>query len=145
MDEHSFLLKEGEWEGSGEISLTISSEKLPFTVTWHIKKKENFFICQQKVYVEGNPVAVSNMYTINEIDKETFLIELSGTQVGHAYGKGVFDTSKIAWEFSGESSNIQGFEVYKRVANEEYLLHAEYASEDMRTIVHGTIRPKKNR
>ena len=53
---------------------------------------------------------------------------------------GVYEKDKIAWEFQSEL--FHGFEVYEQKSASEYTLHAEYSSDDFRTIIKGRIWSK---
>jgi hypothetical protein len=140
---HDFLFQAGKWIGEGRVTFSASPEHVHFYTKWEINPLEDLQIhCQQRVEMRGVEENVFNKLVISEITSKTFSIEFENEMMGKVQGKGVIDDTTVAWEFHGKEG-IEGFEVYELQENGDYMLHAEYATEDQyRTIIDGRIWKK---
>lgn len=146
MKKHAFIFNPGTWVGEGKITFSASPEHLRFYTRWTLEHKEenqrDEFLCKQQVESVSGEEAVYNQFRIYDVTDKTFKIDLSNNLVGVVHGTGVIDDSTIAWEFRTGSA-IEGFEVYEIQENGDYMVHAEYTSNDQfRTIIDGRIWPK---
>jgi hypothetical protein len=137
---HEFILSHSHWIGEGRVTFSASPEHLRFYTKWLIDKKEADMInCRQYVEMEGGKDQVFNQFIFSNILADSFAIELTNELLGTMSGKGVIDAKTIAWEFRG-NADFEGFEVYELQENGDYMLHAEYATdEQFRTIIDGRI------
>lgn len=143
MKKHQFIFRPGKWLGEGDVSFNTSSEKLHFYMRWEIaEKKEGKLVCEQLVEMQGVNEKVRNRFILSEITPAAFAITLENDLVGQVEGKGVIEEKSIGWEFRA-GSGLEGFETYKLRDNDEYEVHAEYASPDQfRSIIEGRIWKK---
>lgn len=143
MKSHAFIFTPGIWIGEGKISFSASSEEIKFYTHWTIESQKNHqIIGEQRVELHGMEENVSNHFVFRDISPKGFFVELENELIGKAIGKGVIDEHTIAWELHGPD-NFEGFEVYEAQENGEYLLRAEYTSDDQyRTIIEGRIWKK---
>jgi hypothetical protein len=141
---HLFLFSPGLWLGEGKVSFSTSPEKLHFYTRWQILPTVNDAIsCQQTVEMQDELGSIQNSFVLSQIQATSFTIELSNHIIGTVTGHGIIDTQTIAWEFHQQNAHqeaFEGFEVYELLSNNDYMLHAEYASsEQLRTIIDGRL------
>jgi hypothetical protein len=141
---HHFIFQPGLWIGEGSVTFSTSPEVLHFYTKWQAKELANGVIdCSQIVEMQGANEQVINRFLLSEIMPEAFAITLENDLIGEVRGTGVLDDQTIAWEFRGESG-LEGFESFKLQENGEYMVHAEYASQDQfRSIIEGRIWKKE--
>ena len=140
--QHQFLIEPGIWLGEGKISFSASSDTVVFYTKWVIIPQDSVLSCLQNVEMHGVEGKVENKYTVSQIDKESFQIEIDNETLGTMGGRGVISEKNIAWEFRG-SPEFEGIEVYELQDNGDYTFHAEYASlEESRTIIDGKLWKK---
>ena len=139
MNNHPFLFEPGDWLGTGQVAFTVSPELLYFRTKWSCARPDDeTYQCTQTVEIIGGDRMV-NVFTIKPIDKDKFDIVLQNEILGVFSGLGVVDERTVAWEFRTVGT-FEGLEVYKRVHDEEYEMHAEYLSSDgARTRISGKI------
>ena len=101
----------------------------------------NSIVCQQKVELQGTDENIINDVVIYNITPTAFTITLENTIFGKTAGQGIIDNKTIAWEYRNPDV-VEGFEVYEIQDNGDYLFHAEYASDQFRTIIDGRIWKK---
>lgn len=140
MHKHEFIFLSGQWIGEGRVTFSASPEHLRFYTKWLIEEGDAGLIhCRQVVEMEGGKDQVFNQFVFSNILSDSFALELSNEIFGTIKGKGVIDAKTIAWEFRG-NPDFEGFEVYELQENSDYMLHAEYATdEQFRTIIDGRI------
>lgn len=138
--EHRFIFQPGNWIGEGNVTFSSSPEELHFYTKWLVKKSENNEIeFAQTVEMQGANEHVINRFSMADLHEGAFSITLENDLIGKVKGSGVIDEKTIAWEFRGESG-LEGFETFTLQENGEYLIHAEYASQDQfRSIINGKI------
>lgn len=143
MNKHDFIFKEGTWIGEGKVKFSTNLEQLHFYTKWNVKKMDkNQISCQQQVEMRGGGDAVVNFFTFSNIQGNEFKVSIENETLGMASGKGIVDDNKISWEFR-DHSEFEGFEVYEKQDNGDYLLHAEYVSTDQhRTTIDGRLWKK---
>lgn len=140
--QHKFIFQSGLWIGEGKITFSTSPEHLHFYTKWTISVSDKISLCQQKVETQGSSDLIINDFSVTTASPSSFTIEFKNSHVGSIRGQGIIDDKTIAWEFRG-SDQIEGFEVYERQENGDYMVHAEYSSTDkFRTIVDGRIWEK---
>jgi hypothetical protein len=140
---HEFILSPGVWIGEGKITFSASPEYIKFYTKWEIKQEGSILNCIQIVEMQGIDEHVINFLQFSDVTPHSFLVQLENEMMGKVTGTGVIDTTTLAWEFRGQS-DFEGFEIYERQENGDYMLHAEYASPDQfRTIVDGLIWKKQ--
>lgn len=139
MYNHPFLFEPGDWLGTGQVAFTVSPELLYFRTKWTCARPDNeTYQCTQKVEIIGGDT-MTNVFTIKPLDKDKFDIILQNENLGVFSGLGVAEEQAVAWEFRTVGT-FEGFEVYRRVHDEEYEMHAEYlASDGARTRITGKI------
>ncbi|MDB6081946.1 MAG: hypothetical protein JWO53_1218 [Chlamydiia bacterium] len=138
MDNH-FLFQPGEWLGNGQVSFSMSPDILHFRTRWVILEEgPSFYQGTQTVeIVDGDRII--NVFEVTRNDPVAFAITLDNELLGTFAGQGVIEESTVAWEFR-EKGAFEGFEVYKKIDDTEYSMHAEYLSSDKtRTMIRGKI------
>lgn len=136
--EYSFIFSPGRWLGKGTISIQGAIKPLNFYIRWQINQINEKFSAMQTVEIDGVPEHVVTSYIFTDITEKTFVVELNSDSIGQAIGKGVIASDTIAWEY--HSPQLEGFEIYKRLDNDHYSLHAEYSSNSQyRTTIEGTL------
>lgn len=126
--------------------LTGSPEEIHFFTRWTVNAPEGEkILCHQEVEMQGIEDHVQNGFAFFDWKEGKFQVELKNQLVGQVVGKGVYDETKLAWEFHAEGE-IEGFEVYNLQKGGDYHLHAEYTSLDheFRTIITGRLWRKVN-
>lgn len=92
--------------------------------------------------MHGVDEKVSNHFVITPLSDTTFAISLENDIVGKAFGKGVIDPKKIAWEIQSPDT-FHGYEIYELQENGDYLMHAEYVAQDnFRTLIDARVWQK---
>jgi hypothetical protein len=139
-----FLFQPGEWLGAGHVTVSTSPELLYFRTFWSIaQQEEEDFQCTQTVEIIGSDRMVNIFSVLPNPEENVFDILLSNELLGVFDGAGVVDETLIAWEFRHQGI-FEGFEVYERVAEDEYRMKAEYlASNWARTMIAGKIWKSK--
>lgn len=138
--EQPFIFLLGKWLGHGKITFTQSPEELFFNTLWMLEEGEDGVIVgTQRVEVIDGGEPQENRLIFSEIKQDSFVVELSNSEIGTVVGKGVVDGTRIAWEFRADGK-FEGFEVYQKLGDDEYSMTAEYLSGDQfRTIISGRI------
>ena len=139
MNSNHFLFEPGEWLGAGQVSFTVSPDVLRFRTKWAILQQgAQSYNCIQTVFVENGDQIV-NLFTVTPNNTDGFNIVLENQHLGTFTGDGILENALVGWEFR-EPGVFEGFEVYERVKEDEYSLHAEYLSSDLsRTTIRGKI------
>lgn len=133
-----FLFTPGEWLGEGEVSFSFSPDKLTFKVRWVIFDESNGSFCSvQTVQIDSQEPMV-NIFKCTPTEDGRFDIILENADLGSFQGGGIIHEKSLAWEFRHPGA-LEGYEIYERVSDTEYSLHAEYCGEDVRTIISGHI------
>jgi hypothetical protein len=138
-----FLFHPGEWLGAGQVSFSMSPDVLHFRMKWVVMQDTpQNYRCTQTVEIVGGD-RIINVFDITKTeDNKNFAITLENELLGTFSGTGVQEEQLIAWEFR-EKGAFEGYEVYKKVENDEYTMHAEYlSSENTRTMIRGRIWKK---
>lgn len=146
---HQFIFTPGEWIGQGRLTFTALSAQLRFYTKWLINASEQGVIrANQLIEQQGEQDIMANSFNFSNITSKAFDVSISNELLGSANGRGIIDAKTIAWEFprnlnKEREDNFEGFEVYEIQENGDYLLHAEYCSEEAyRTIIDGRIWKK---
>lgn len=142
MNDHHFIFTPGCWLGEGKIRLNLAEEELTFYMRWNIEEAEEFYPieCVQEIQVVGLSEIMHNEFSVLKSGQGSIDIELENQAVGAIYGLGLVDNEKISWEFDNFQLGFAGFELYQKLAHDQYRLHAEYASSDQfRTVIEGRI------
>lgn len=138
--EEHFLFQPGEWLGAGQVSFSMSPDVLHFRTRWQISPPDEGAVsCTQTVEIVGGDRLVNMFEIVPEDNADRFHVVLENDELGTFEGSGLFDEKMVAWEFR-DKGVFEGFEVYKRVEDDEYTMHAEYVSSDQtRTMIRGRI------
>lgn len=142
MEQHPFIMTPGQWLGEGKIKLNMMDEELSFFTRWKIPKtdQKGKVECVQEIQVVGLADLMLNEFSFFNLKGNNFNIELENQSLGKVVGDGLVTPESIAWEFRLNSLGFEGFELYERSKEDEYKMHAEYATTDeFRTIIHGRI------
>lgn len=142
---HPFLLTPAVWLGQGKIKLSLAVEELVFFTRWSIAEadSEGKITLIHEIQIKGLPEIMHNEFTLSDLSHEEFSIELENEAVGHVTGKGVINDKIIAWEFRVEDIGFEGFEIYEKQDDNNYLMRAEYATNDeFRTLIEGKLWQK---
>ncbi len=145
MSHHHFLLSPGCWLGQGNIQLSLVAEELSFATLWNIGSpdSEGRIECTQEIQIKGLSDVMRNQFNIFDMNCGEFQIQLENDALGRVTGKGVINDKIIAWEFRVEEIGFEGFELYEKEDEENYLMRAEYATEDQfRTLIRGKVWKK---
>jgi hypothetical protein len=134
-----FLFEPGNWLGTGQVTFSFSPDLLYFRTKWStVKPDDESFQSTQTVEIIGGDRMV-NIFIIKPIDQSSFDIVLQNELLGVFSGTGVIEPNLIAWEFRNPGT-LEGYEVYERLQEQEYSMHAEYLSSDgSRTLIRGKI------
>lgn len=134
-----FLFTPGDWLGTGQVTFSISPDLLYYRTKWSCARPDDeTYQCVQTVEVIGGDRMI-NIFTIKLIDTSRFDIVLQNEILGTFSGTGVVEENLVAWEFRHVDS-FEGFEVYEKLHDEEYAMHAEYLSQEgARTRISGKI------
>jgi hypothetical protein len=139
-----FLFQSGEWLGAGQVTFSSCSDLLYFRTFWSIaEQEEEDFLCTQTVEIIGGDRMVNIFSVLLSPEEDVFEILLSNETLGVFEGAGVVDEKIIAWEFRHKDL-FEGFEVYEKVAEDEYRMKAEYLASNLaRTMISGKIWKSK--
>jgi hypothetical protein len=134
-----FLFTPGEWLGTGQVSFSMSPDVLQFRTKWAIFQDEpTLYRCTQTVEIVGGD-RIINVFEVVPHDSRSFDIILENEVLGTFLGTGVTEERLVAWEFR-QKGTFEGYEVYKKVDDSEYSMHAEYlSSDDTRTTIRGRL------
>lgn len=139
---HQFLLTPSSWLGQGKIQLNMVSEELAFFTRWNAGASDGDgrIECLQEIQVKGLSDIMHNQFFIYNLANGEFSIELENQALGKIAGKGLINDKVIAWEFRVEEIGFEGFELYEKQDEKNYLMRAEYATTDQfRTLIQGRI------
>ncbi len=142
MTHHQFLLLPNTWLGQGKIQLNMVSEELAFFTRWNVDHidGEGRIECTQEIQVKGLSDVMSNEFFIYNLSSGEFVIDLENQTLGRISGKGIVNEKIIAWEFRVEEIGFEGFEIYEKQDDTNYLMRAEYATSDQfRTLIQGRV------
>lgn len=143
MFEHLFIFSPGVWLGEGKITFKGSPSSLRFYSKWEMGyiPGTSDLLAKQTIEIENVEEKVITHYRFSDKVDSSFIIHLESESIGQVSGKGVVDFKTIAWEF--HSAELEGFEVYEKLKNDEYRLHAEFSSiPQYRTTIEGKIWQK---
>lgn len=140
MNPHLFIFQAGIWLGEGEISFASSKETIHFYTRWQfIDKNQESYLWVQEVELHPLNEVNRNFYTFTPTSEKAFTIQLANESMGHVEGKGIISQDLIAWELRSQPES-EGYDVYERQENGEYIFRSEYNSLDpYRTIIKGTL------
>lgn len=134
-----FAFNSGTWLGEGKISFSSSTESLKFYTKWEIKEKNPTTIeAVQTVEIDGVEERQLNSYTFTTISPHSFTVTLVNPLLGTVSGEGFRDSKRISWEYRNQD-DFQGFEAYEKKENGDYILYAEFGTDQLRTIIEGVI------
>ncbi len=140
-----FLFVPGTWQGSGTISFSMSPDVLRFTTSWTISQvSESVFQAVQVVDIIDSHT-MKNVFTIGyTVGSSDFTVILDNDVIGSHQGKGIYDDTKITWEFR-HPGLLEGIETYEKVLeqgneNALYRFHSEYNGGDgFMTVIQGNL------
>lgn len=142
MTQHQFLLTPSSWLGQGKIQLNMVSEELAFFTRWSVENVDGDgrIECTQEIQVKGLSDIMHNEFLIYNLASGEFAIDLENQALGRITGKGLVNDKVIAWEFRVEEIGFEGFELYEKQDEKNYLMRAEYATSDQfRTLIQGRV------
>jgi len=142
MTQHQFLLTPSTWLGQGKIQLNMVSEELAFFTRWNVSSVDGDgrIECVQEIQVKGLSDIMHNAFLIHNLTAGEFSIDLENQALGKISGKGLVNDKVIAWEFRVEEIGFEGFELYEKQDDRNYLMRAEYATSDQfRTLIQGRL------
>ena len=146
-NQHLFILTPSYWIGEGRISFSSSPDIVRFYTRWVLTESSErdgkTMRANHDVEMQGGQDQVKNKLIFYNFSPTSFEVELKNDLVGTILGNGLIDEEKIAWEFRGKT-HFEGFEVYEKQDNGDYLFHAEYISQDhFRSVIDGRIWQKQ--
>jgi hypothetical protein len=140
---HHFLLTPNSWLGQGKIQLNMVAEELAFFTRWNTENADGNgrIECLQEIQVKGLSDIMHNEFLIyNLTTAGEFSIDLENQALGKITGTGLTNEKVIAWEFRVEEIGFEGFELYEKQDENNYLMRAEYATNDQfRTLIQGRL------
>jgi hypothetical protein len=140
---HHFLLTPSAWLGQGKIQLNMVSEELAFFTRWNAENADGNgrIECLQEIQVKGLSDIMHNDFLIYNLNANgEFSIDLENQALGKVTGTGLINEKVIAWEFRIEEIGFEGFELYEKQDENNYLMRAEYATSDQfRTLIQGRL------
>jgi hypothetical protein len=140
--QHQFLMSPSSWLGQGKIQLNMVSEELAFFTRWNISNVDGDgrIECLQEIQVKGLSDIMHNEFYIYNLANGEFTIDLENQALGKITGTGLVNEKMIAWEFRIEDIGFEGFELYEKQDDNNYLMRAEYATSDQfRTLIQGRV------
>ena len=142
MVHHQFLLKPSTWLGQGKIQLNMVAEELGFSTRWSVSNVDGDgrIECTQEIQVKGLSEVMHNQFLIHNLASGEFSIDLENQALGRVTGKGIVNDKVIAWEFRVEAIGFEGFELYEKQDDNNYIMRAEHATDDhFRTLIQGRL------
>jgi hypothetical protein len=143
MTHHQFLLTPSAWLGQGKIQLNMVSEELGFFTRWNAENVDGNgrIECLQEIQVKGLSDIMHNEFLIYNLNASgEFSIDLENQALGRITGTGLINEKVIAWEFRVVEIGFEGFELYEKQDENNYLMRAEYATNDQfRTLIQGRL------
>jgi hypothetical protein len=139
---HQFLMTPSSWLGQGKIQLNMVSEELAFFTRWNANNPDGDgrIECLQEIQVKGLSEVMHNEFFIYNLMNGEFAIDLENQALGKITGTGIVNEKVIAWEFRIEEIGFEGFELYEKQDENNYLMRAEYATSDQfRTLIQGRV------
>lgn len=139
---HHFLLTPSAWLGQGKIQLNMVAEELAFFTRWNSSNVdgEGRIECFQEIQVKGLSDVMHNEFLIYNVNSGEFQIDLENQALGRVTGTGLISEKVIAWEFRIIDIGFEGFELYEKQDENNYLMRAEYATSDQfRTLIQGRV------
>ncbi len=140
---HQFLLTSSSWLGQGKIQLNMVAEELAFFTRWNTENADGSgrIECLQEIQVKGLSDIMHNEFLIYNVTiGGEFSIDLENQALGKITGTGLINEKIIAWEFRVEEIGFEGFELYEKQDESNYLMRAEYATNDQfRTLIQGRL------
>src|SRR5579862_7421366 len=140
---HPFLLQPSAWLGQGKIQLNMVSEELGFFTRWNAETVDGNgrIECLQEIQVKGLSDIMHNEFLIYNLNASgEFSIDLENQALGRITGTGLINEKVIAWEFRVIEIGFEGFELYEKQDENNYLMRAEYATNDQfRTLIQGRL------
>lgn len=139
---HQFLLTPSSWLGQGKIQLNMVSEELAFFTRWNASNADGDgrIECIQEIQVKGLSDIMQNEFLIYNLTHGEFAIDLENQALGKITGSGLINEKVIAWEFRIADIGFEGFELYEKQDENNYLMRAEYATSDQfRTLIQGRV------
>lgn len=140
---HPFLLQPSAWLGQGKIQLNMVSEELGFFTKWNAAAPDGDgrIECFQEIQVKGLSDIMHNEFLIYNVNHAgEFAIDLENQALGRITGTGLITDKVIAWEFRVVEIGFEGFELYEKQDENNYLMRAEYATSDQfRTLISGRV------
>ena len=139
---HQFLLTPSSWLGQGKIQFNMVSEELTFFTRWNAGTvdSDGKIECFQEIQVKGLSDVMHNEFLIYNVTSGEFTIDLENQALGKITGTGLVSEKVIAWEFRIEDIGFDGFELYEKQDENNYLMRAEYATSDQfRTLIQGRV------
>lgn len=146
MEKHVFILEPGKWLGEGIIEMDSIDENLSYFTRWNVSEKdgEGKIFCTQEVQIKGLSDIMYNEFVFSEFTPTSFVVELDNETLGKVKGKGIISEETFGWEFKNPGGDLEGFELYERMGNNDYSMRAEYATDDdYRTQIKGKIWHKE--
>jgi hypothetical protein len=139
---HHFLLTPSSWLGQGKIQLNMVAEELAFFTRWNSANpdSEGRIECFQEIQVKGLSDVMHNEFLLYNLNSGEFQIDLENQALGRVTGTGLISEKVIAWEFRIIDIGFEGFELYEKQDENNYLMRAEYATSDQfRTLIQGRL------
>lgn len=142
--DHKFPLFKGHWLGNGSVDLSMTKEKLKFSMRWNIQQlTKDQLEASQEIAIHGMSDPVKNKFYFYNITPNHFTIRLESPDLGEVIGQGIIRKKIIAWEFKQADPFFEGYEVYTLLDDGAYDLVAEYATlENYRSKITGQIWKK---
>lgn len=140
MSPHLFLFQSGIWLGEGKISFATTNDSVRFYTRWKfVDTTAEGHVWLQEVELHELDQTNRNLFTISHPTNNNFQIRLENESMGCVTGKGIINPDVLAWELRDQPES-EGFEIYNRQKNGEYLFRAEYASSaPYRTLIEGRL------
>lgn len=135
-----FIFSPGVWLGEGKITFTASPDFIQFYMKWQIRAESPHIMkATQIIQMQGIEESTVNHFTFMDLQANSFKVILESEIFGNVEGKGFTNNKIITWEFL-KQADFEGFETYEKQENGNFLLHAEYGTEQQyRTIIKGII------
>lgn len=125
------FFKEGIWQGSGALTLSMFEEKLPLTSRFTIQSdysdsQEIHFIAEYKV--EGYSEILVNSYHFMQFFKMNFRSTLENDSWGKVEGTGFISQQFIGIEYGKNHAGFFGFEAFQFLPDGTLHLRSEFST-----------------
>jgi len=125
------FFKDGIWQGSGLLQLSMFEEKLPLTAKFivsldHFDSEEIHFTAEYKV--SGYSETLINFYHLKEFYKKSFHCTFENDTWGIVDGIGFVERDYIGIEYRKNHAGFLGYESFQFLDDGSFILSSEFVT-----------------